>query len=232
MKKYLFLSILTILSWWIFSLYNGYIWFVYPDREKYPILGIDVSHYQWDIDWKKVKEDGVWFAYIKGTEGDDWVDDAFDKNYTWAKKSSLPVWMYHFYSLRISPEKQLENLTKVLSWKVFDLPIVIDLEFLWNSKVRPEVDVFQKDLQEFIFWVKSLQKWRKPILYTTNEFKEQYLAGNTFYDYSLWIRDIVRSPIFDNWTIWQYKNRWHISWIRWFVDFNVLSGSLDSLYVK
>jgi hypothetical protein len=31
--------------------------------------GIDVSHWQKTIDWKKVKSQGVAFAYIKATEG-------------------------------------------------------------------------------------------------------------------------------------------------------------------
>jgi len=31
--------------------------------------GIDVSHWQGTIDWKKVKSQGVAFAYIKATEG-------------------------------------------------------------------------------------------------------------------------------------------------------------------
>jgi lysozyme len=33
------------------------------------IKGIDVSHYQGDVDWPKVKADGVNFVFIKATQG-------------------------------------------------------------------------------------------------------------------------------------------------------------------
>jgi lysozyme len=31
--------------------------------------GIDVSHYQGDIDWENIEKQGIEFAYIKATEG-------------------------------------------------------------------------------------------------------------------------------------------------------------------
>ena len=36
---------------------------------KYPIQGVDVSHYQGAIDWEKLREQQVDFAFIKATEG-------------------------------------------------------------------------------------------------------------------------------------------------------------------
>ena len=212
------------------AFYNWYLWFVYPDRDKYPVMGIDVSHHQWVIDWMRVKNSGVDFAYLKATEGDDWVDIRLEENYVWAKKTGIPIWVYHFYSLRIQPQDQLDNIIKTLSGKSFDLPIVIDLEFWWNSSVRPDVVAFKKDIWFFLEWVEKYQ-WTKPILYTTYEFREKYLQ-NDFSWYPLWIRDIFRYPSIDNWLIWQYKNRWHIEGINGFVDQNVLSWSLERLLLK
>lgn len=42
--------------------------------------GIDVSRHQGEIDWTQVADDGIEFAYIKATEGGDFVDERFQQN--------------------------------------------------------------------------------------------------------------------------------------------------------
>ncbi len=41
---------------------------------KYEICGVDVSHYQGDIDWEKMADENIDFAYITATEGSSHVD--------------------------------------------------------------------------------------------------------------------------------------------------------------
>ena len=55
---------------------GGWLYFLNfsPDRSKYPVRGIDVSHHQGSIDWQRVAADDVSFAIIKATEGGDYVD--------------------------------------------------------------------------------------------------------------------------------------------------------------
>jgi len=49
---------------------------------KYEVKGLDVSHYQGDIDWALVAEENQYqFVFIKATEGHDFVDNKFDNNY-------------------------------------------------------------------------------------------------------------------------------------------------------
>jgi lysozyme len=36
---------------------------------RYPVKGVDVSHYQGAIDWRALRDSGIRFAYIKATEG-------------------------------------------------------------------------------------------------------------------------------------------------------------------
>src|SRR5437016_295645 len=42
---------------------------IVPPKDRYPVRGIDVSHYQGAIEWVKVKRAEISFAYIKATEG-------------------------------------------------------------------------------------------------------------------------------------------------------------------
>ena len=69
-----------------------------PDRGKYPVRGIDVSHHQGPIDWQRVAADDVAFAVIKATEGGDHVDDAFATNLREARAAGLAVGAYHFFT--------------------------------------------------------------------------------------------------------------------------------------
>ena len=46
-----------------------------------PIHGIDVSRYQGKIDWAAVRGAGTQFAFIKATEGGDYVDPRFLENW-------------------------------------------------------------------------------------------------------------------------------------------------------
>ena len=49
-----------------------------------PIHGIDVSRYQGKIDWASVRDAGTQFAFIKATEGGDYVDPRFGENWVGA----------------------------------------------------------------------------------------------------------------------------------------------------
>ena len=50
----------------------------YYDNKKI-VLGVDVSAYQGEIDWEVISEQGISFAYIKATEGTDFIDKRFNE---------------------------------------------------------------------------------------------------------------------------------------------------------
>ncbi len=229
MCKWMKTSLVVLIVWMTIAIVfgilfsQGILWFVSPNRVLYPMRWIDVSHHQWNIDWMKVSRADVSFAYLKATEGDDWQDEKFAEYYSNARASHIPVWAYHFYSLRIPGEYQLRNIIHTLSGKILDLPIAIDLEFWGNTSVRPSVAEFRWELRKFLEWVERFQG-RKPVLYLTHEFKDAYI-GDDFLEYSLWTRSIFSFPDDPQWTLWQYKSRGHVDGIDWFVDINVYSGS-------
>ena len=57
----------------------------------YPVHGIDVSKYQGDIDWPRVRSSGTSFAYIKATEGGDVADDRFAENWDGAARAGVQL---------------------------------------------------------------------------------------------------------------------------------------------
>jgi GH25 family lysozyme M1 (1,4-beta-N-acetylmuramidase) len=58
--------------------------------------GIDVSHWQGRIDWRKVATDGVDFAIIKATDGAANVDPWYVRNRDRARRVGILVTAYHF----------------------------------------------------------------------------------------------------------------------------------------
>ena len=99
--------------------------------------GIDVSKYQKDIDWEKVKEDGVEFAFIRvgfrgyGSTGSLNDDIKYKDNIEGALKAGIPVGVYMF-SQAISVYEAVEEADYILE-RIEDynitLPVIMDYEF-------------------------------------------------------------------------------------------------------
>jgi lysozyme len=209
-------------------LYNGIIWFVYPNN-KYP-KGIDISHHQGEINWQSLMKSDLSFVFMKATEGDDFVDKKFKDNWKSADSLKIKKGAYHFYSLRFSGKAQALNYINIVPNEKDILPPVIDLEYGGNSQKRPLKKDFQKELKVFIELIEKHYS-KKPIFYVTYEFYEDYIYPD-FNDYQIWIRDIFSKPNskkVDNWLFWQYSNRGKIEGINGFVDLNVFCGDINQL---
>lgn len=94
--------------------------------------GIDVSKYQGEIDWQKVKADGVQFAVIRAGYGRELSqkDPYFEKNYTAAKAVGLQIGAYWYsYADSIEDAKtEARTFLEAVKDKSFDLPVYYDVE--------------------------------------------------------------------------------------------------------
>jgi glucan-binding YG repeat protein/GH25 family lysozyme M1 (1,4-beta-N-acetylmuramidase) len=90
--------------------------------------GIDISHYDGDIDFTKVKASGIQCVYIKATEGSAYVDNYLGIDYNGAKSAGLKTGFYHFLVGTSSPEAQADNFYKNIKDKQSDLKPVLDVE--------------------------------------------------------------------------------------------------------
>lgn len=96
--------------------------------------GIDVSHWQGDIDWDKVKTSDVEFAIIKagGSDAGFYKDPKFERNYSEAKRVGIPIGSYYFVGSKcISYNDGMadaERFINFLNGKTFEYPVYIDLE--------------------------------------------------------------------------------------------------------
>ena len=186
---------------------SGTVWFNMPSKTKYPVRGVDASHYQGQINWERIAEQGITFAFLKATEGSGTVDDCFAQNWENARAAGLYVGAYHFFSFDSSAATQAENYCAVVPDVEDALPPVIDLEF-YRSDNLPDANAVRESLRILLMKMRGVYG-KKPIIYTTKACWEAYLEGSDL-DYTLWIRSIFTSPSHDfsqSWTFWQYNPR-------------------------
>lgn len=94
--------------------------------------GIDVSKWQGDINWEKVRASGVEFAMLRAGFGrcQGQNDTSFERNYREAKKNGILVGAYHYsYAKTVSDaEKEAEYFLSLISGKSFEFPVAFDIE--------------------------------------------------------------------------------------------------------
>ena len=172
---------------------------------KYDIQGVDVSHFQGDIDWNVLEGQGISFAYIKATEGSSYVDSCLDKNYQGIQNTGLKYSFYHFLILESSPETQFENFKAAVGEYHMDIIPAIDIEWYEDKKKNPpEKEVVLRTLLQMVSLFEQ-EYGQQPVVYTTQSYYFKYFRGEKL-DFPIWIRNVYFSP-FQNWTIWQYTDR-------------------------
>jgi lysozyme len=206
----------------------GYLYFrsFEPDRSRFPLRGIDVSHHQRIVDWSKVATDDVAFAYIKASEGGDHRDTEYARNVDGAQAAGLAAGAYHFFTFCRPGVDQANNFVGALSGRSLDLPMAVDLEFVGNCSRRPSQTELAEELDGFLGIVEE-HAGRPAIYYVTSEFLEAY--GEAIPKRNLWVRSILYEPAVPGWVVWQYHPAGRVSGIEGDVDLNVLSGTLGKL---
>lgn len=82
--------------------------------------GVDVSHWDGEINWSKVATDGVEFAFAKATEGETFQDSKFEQNFQNMKENNISAGGYHTFRMTSTPEGQLNNIVNTLKKANFE----------------------------------------------------------------------------------------------------------------
>ena len=96
--------------------------------------GIDVSHWQGNIDWAKVKASGVQFAIIKagGSDAGFYTDSKWERNYRGAKANGIAVGAYYFVGPKCTSadagKADAQRFLKLLKGKQLEYPVFMDNE--------------------------------------------------------------------------------------------------------
>lgn len=193
------------------------------------VRGLDISHYQQEIDWDKVGAATlggrrVGFVFIKATEGADKFDDFFNSNFAQAKRHGIARGAYHFFSTKSSAKRQAEYFCRMVWLEEGDLPPVLDVEVDVERSYGP-----QKLRSEVLTWLRIVEKHYGviPIIYASYAYKQKYLDGKEFEKYPFWIAHYyVKELEYEGeWSFWQHTDVGEVDGINGYVDVDVFNGS-------
>ncbi len=191
----------------------------------YQVHGIDISHYQGDIQWKMLEQTRqgqfpIEFIFMKATEGGDYADDRFKANFDSARAHGFLRGAYHFYNPKTDPNRQADFFIRSVKLEPGDLPPVLDIE-----KKSRDVKKLQADLK---IWLKKVEKHYgvKPIIYASYKFKTRYLNDSVFNTYPYWIAHYYVDSVQyqGRWEFWQHTDVGTLPGIDENVDLNVFNG--------
>jgi lysozyme len=218
-------AIVLALAWsaWL----RGWIRFNYPSYASYPVQGVDVSHHQGEIDWRALAGPHARFAWVKASEGADFRDQDFRRNFREAAAAGVIPGAYHYFTLCKPGADQAVNFIAAAGPALGQgLPPAVDLEYGGNCAHRPDPEAFVRELGVFLANVE--QAWGcRPVLYVTKDFYPDYVAGR-FPAHRLWVRDVIGTPRLPDdraWQVWQYAHRAHLPGVRGFIDRNAFAGT-------
>lgn len=190
------------------------------------MIGIDVSRYQENIDFERVKNSGVEFVIIRigvqsGAKKDVSIDSYYLENIKKAKEAGLLVGVY-LYSTAISPEiakEQAKWVIKTLDGVKLDFPIAFDWE---NWQYFREYEISLYDLSKsYLSFAEEIEKnGYKAMLYGS-----KYYLENMWLDkgnYPVWLAHYTDKTNYSgDHIMWQYSAIGEVDGINSAVDLDV-----------
>ncbi len=196
----------------------------------FQVHGMDISHYQGDINWKELARTRqgafpIRFVFMKASEGGDYDDKSFRQNFDSAKAYGFIRGAYHFYNPQTDPLRQADFFIRSVELDSGDLPPVLDIE-----KMGTDEETLRRDLKRWLDRVEAHYEV-KPILYTSYKFKTRYLDDSIFNSYPYWIAHYyVDSVTYQGeWKFWQHTDAGTLPGISGQVDLDIFNGSPEEL---
>jgi len=199
--------------------------------KHHAVHGVDVSRWQGDIDWPRLRSQGANFAYIKATDGGDHIDPMFRTNWNKAKEAGVKRGAYHFfYWCRVASE-QADWFIRNVPRDPDALPPVIDVEYNGESSCRFKLSPERAREKMQVFMDRLEQHYgKRPVIYTAPDFYKDNLRGH-FLDYPFWLRSVAAHPskVYPGrkWVFWQYSGSGLSQGVNGKIDLNVFYGSVS-----
>lgn len=180
--------------------------------------GIDVSKWQGNIDFAKVKASGIDFVMIKCGENCK-IATNFETNYKKAKASGLNVGAYYFAQAKTEAQarKEAEHCLTLLKGKTFEYPIAYDIEDtriaeLGKAKISAIAKAFCETMEKNGYFV---------MIYSNLYWLNNFYTDDVLKKYAIWIAQYNKKCTWNGtYGIWQYSSTGKVNGISGNVDMN------------
>lgn len=184
--------------------------------------GIDVSKWQGNIDWNKVKASGVDFAILRAGYGSvsSQKDVTFEDNYQNAKAAGVPVGAYHYsYAKDIAgAKKEAQTFLEWIKGKQFEYPVVFDIEEsatynLGRNTVSEIIKTFCSIVEAAGYYVS---------VYTNKNWLDHVVSDEVKSKYDTWLAQWTSTPSYaGSYGMWQYTSSGTVDGISGRVDMDI-----------
>ena len=191
---------------------------------------MDVSRWQGNIDWKKVKAsdkvDGVMLRAMgnsaAGKASKPYLDPTFERNYSECTRLGIPVGVYGYFKAvtREQADNELAFFKRLLVGKTFQLPVAVDIE---DAQLKA---LDRQQLTDLVVYeLSTVEGWGVyAMLYTGLYFAQTnlYMGGAALKPYDVWLAAYRAKKPEPGWPfgMWQYTSEGSIPGVRKGVDLN------------
>lgn len=186
--------------------------------------GIDISKYQGNIDFKKVKDTGIQFVIARIGYGmyEDQKDPKFEEYYKGATNNNIPIGVYLYsYALNIKDaEAEADIALKWLNKRRLNLPVYYDLEdksqqILPKKTLTDMATAFCRKIEKAGYWagIYANKYWLTTFL-DSKELEKHF---------TIWVAQYNNVNTYKGkYDMWQYTSSGKVNGINGNVDMNIL----------
>lgn len=187
-------------------------------------IGLDISSYQGDVDFKKLKESGVEFIIIRvgfGYDNKNFIDNKFKEYIKSANENNIDVGVYYYsYATNIEEvKKQAKWVVKQLKNYKVSLPIAYDWEE-WSNFNDYHLSFFGLTnlAEEFLSIIEK--NGYKGMLYSSKIYLEKIWLKTK---YPIWLAQYNDQVTYNGeYKIWQLCDTGIVDGINGFVDIDIM----------
>lgn len=204
-------------------------WLHYEDEKYISLQGIDVSAYQKEIDWKKVKEAGAEFAMIRlgyrgYLDGSLQMDSYYEANISGAHSAGIKVGVY-FVSQATSVEEAVEEakfVLKQIRGKHVTCPVAFDMEPVAEGEKIATLTSEERTVIADAFCDIIEKNGYTPVIYGNPTWFTNYVDISYLTERNFWLAHYTYQTDYPYaHVMWQYTEKGKIDGIEGYVDLNL-----------
>lgn len=199
-------------------------------------LGIDVSKWNKEIDWEKVKNDGIEFAIIRcgyrgASSGALVLDPMYKRNIEGAIEAGIPVGVY-FFTQALDEVEAVEEASMVISliedYDV-DYPVFLDSESAGGRGRADALEAEERTKIHKAFLETIASAGYETGIYASRNWLNDELDMTEVSEYRTWLAEYADIPVYDKYYhMWQYTSKGSVDGIDTRVDLNLCYMNIDT----